>query len=385
MEDSAFKSRLFEDVLNGKTPKRVPEACGVNTCAVLELAGYNLRQAQYGYSKILDATDRINAKYNTDTLIGTWPSMPYVTKTIGSRTNIMGSDGFMQHPNLRIMEDDEYDELIENPLKYIWDKQIPRTFREFSKPWPYNAFALLKSFLLEREMSDIMGKANFEMELKYNKSTTPMITGISRAPFDYLADYFRSFTGALIDIRRYPDKVIQAVKAIKPLMVRGALASCRGKNPNRKDNRIFFALHMATYMRPKDFEKFWWPSFEETIWDIYNAGFGIVIFAEENWMRLLDYFDKLPPLCHIMFEYGDLKIIKEKVGKKHIISGMYPVSLLRNGTKEEVTSKAKEVLDIMAPGGHYIFDFDKSVLRAEQINWDNFKCLIDCVKKYGEY
>lgn len=95
MEDSTFKSQLFRDVLDGKIPKRVPEACGVNTCAALELAGYNLRYAQYGYSKVLKATDKINAKYNTDTLIGTWPAMPYVTKTIGSRTNVMGSDGFM--------------------------------------------------------------------------------------------------------------------------------------------------------------------------------------------------------------------------------------------------------------------------------------------------
>lgn len=283
------------------------------------------------------------------------------------------------------MEENEYDELIKNPLKYMWDKQMPRAFTEFSKPWPYNAFALLKSFLLEKEIGEIMGKANYEMSLKYNKSTTIMINAISRAPFDYLADYFRSFTGALIDIRRHPDKVLQAVEAIKPLMVRGALASCRGVKPTRENNRVFFALHMATYMRTKDFEKFWWPTFKETVWDIYNAGFGIVIFAEENWMRLLDYFDELPPLCQIMFEYGDLKTIKKKVGKKHIISGMYPVNLLKNGTKEEIAAKAKELLDIMAPGGHYIFDFDKSILRAKQINWDNFAYLTDCIKEYGRY
>lgn len=385
MQNSGFRSQLFTDVLAGKMPARVPESCGVNACAALELAGFDLRTAQYGYTKVLEAAEQLNAKYDTDTLIGTWPAMPYVTKAIGSRTNVMGADGFMQHPNVHIMEATEYDELIADPLKYMWDKQMPRAFTEFAEPWPNNAFALLKAMLLEKEVGMKMFMANYEMSIKYNKSTTPIITAISRAPFDYLADYFRSFTGALTDIRRYPNKVLQAVETLKPLMVRGALASTAGAEPTREGNRVFFALHMATYMRPKDFQKYWWPTFKETIWDVYNAGFGILIFAEENWMQLIDCFDELPPLCHIMFEYGDPKIIKEKVGKKHIIQGMYPVDLLKRGSKEEVTAKAKELLDVMAPGGQYIFDFDKSILRAKQVNWDNFGYLVDCVKEYGKY
>ncbi len=325
-----------------------------------------------------------NAKYDTDNLCGgAGGAMPYYTKVIGSRTNVMGADGFLNHPNVHGMEDNEYDELLADPVKFIWDKVIPRVFTEFDKPWPYNAFALLKMVKIRDEVSSHVGKASAAMAVEYNKVTLATGRGISRAPFDYFADYLRSFTGACVDMKRKPEKVLEAIEAITPLMIK-----CGTPNPkpaNRVTGRIFFALHMPTYLNVKDFEKFWWPSFKETIWGVYNAGYGINIFCEENWMHLLDYLDELPELCELQFEYGDPAVIKEKVGKKHIIQALYPVHYLAAYDAEKVCDKAKEMLDILAPGGGYMFNLDKSVLRAQQINWDNLNPLLDCVHEYGKY
>ena len=116
-------------------------------------------------------------------------------------------------------------------------------------------------------------------------------------------------------MKRMPDKVLEAVDAITPLMIK--CANDRTRPTDRTRQKIFFALHMPTYMTVKDFEKFWWPSFKETVWGVYDKGFGIQIFCEENWMRMLDYLDELPEMCELQFEYGDPKIVKEKVGKKH--------------------------------------------------------------------
>ena len=385
VETSAFKTQLFSDVLNGKIPCRVPNASDMHACAVLELAGHDIRSAQYGYSKMLESLETVNAQYDSDILLGNVMAMPFVTKLIGSRTNIMGNDGFMQHPNVEEMKEEDYPELIKDPLKFMWDRHIPSLYTEFKNPWPLNAMALLKSYIAEHKTMNCIMKASYEMSLKLNKSTLMLKTAVIRAPFDYLAGYFRSFTGALVDIKRCPQQVLEAVEALKPIVVRTAMASTGGGPADRERNRAFLPLHMATYMRPKDFEKFWWPTFKETVWDLYEAGFGIVIFAEENWTNLLDYFEELPPLCEILFEYGDPKVIKEKVGKKHILQGLYPVNILKTGTEKQVIDKAKELLDIMSPGGQYIFDIDKYILRANQVNWDNFKALTSCVKEYGKY
>lgn len=377
-----YKTKLFTDIYSGNKPDRVPEKVGVNACAALELAGYDLRLAQYGITKVLDATEKINAKYDTYTLIGTWPGTPWLHKFTGSRTNVMGEDGFIQHPNVHGMEADEYDLLLADPLKFIWETVIPRLFTEFDAPPMKAALAMAKTIKANDYINGKIAQGNMSLTKKYDKSAFPTFVGISRAPFDYLADYLRSFTGALVDIRRKPNEVLEAVNLITPLMIK---AGCprHVETPSRL-TRIFFALHMPTFMSEKFFAKFWWPSFKETVWAIYDKGFGINIFCEENWMHLLDYLNELPPGCELQFEYGDPKTIREKVGDKHLISGLFPVSLMKSGTKEEVCDKAKEYLDILAVDGKYIFNFDKSILTAGQINWDLFQPLIDTVHEYGK-
>ena len=84
------------------------------------------------------------------------------------------------------------------------------------------------------------------------------------------------------------------------------------------------------------------------------------------------------------FEFGNPQLIKDKLGDKMIIQGLFPVSALR-GTKEEVVSKARELLDIMMPGGGYYFHFDKNPFLLNEVNIDNWAALSETVAKYGVY
>jgi hypothetical protein len=86
-----------------------------------------------------------------------------------------------------------------------------------------------------------------------------------------------------------------------------------------------------------------------------------------------------------MFEYGDPKLIKEKLGKKHIIIGMYPIMNLKTKSKEECVAEVKKHLDILAPGGKYIFGFDKSPLLFSDINLENLCAVVETVRDYGVY
>lgn len=382
-DSSEYKNGLFTDIYFGKTPARVPDKIGVNAAAAIELAGYDLRYAQYGYTKTIDALDKINAKYDNDILLGTWPASPALAKVRGNLTQQMGADGFMQHPNICGMHEDEYDELLADPLAFIWETVIPRINTEFDTPAPYRALVMAKTIKLLDSNGAKMGAANAEIAKKYNKVTMPLQSGLCRAPFDYFADYLRSFTGALVDIRRQPEKVLEALEAITPLIVKAG--RCRHVQNKSKLNRVFFALHMPTYMKPKDFAGFWWPSFEYVVKEVDAEGLGLNIFCEENWSPYLEYLLELPELCALQFEYGDPKTIKKTLGERHIIEGMFPVNLLKSASFDEIEAKTKEMLDIMAPDGQYIFNLDKSVLRARQINWDNFDVLIHSLRKYGSY
>lgn len=382
---SELRNEIFIDVYNGKIPQRIPEKVNVLGPAALEYCGFDLRYSQYGISDYLKALDTINGSFDTDTVIGTWPGSPWLNKVIGSKTRVMGSDGFIQHPDVPAMYENEYDELIADPIKFIWEKAIPRVYTEFDRPYPYNAFALLKAQKLNEYVGSKTRSANAEIAAKYNKVTTRLVGAASgKIPLDYIADFLRSFSGLLIDIRRRPGDVQRALDVITPIL----LTSQKDRNALPKPNRQLrsgCAPHMPTFMRVKDFERFYWPGFKQAMWQKYEAGYGVNVFCEDDWMHLIDYLQELPPGTELQFEKGDPKILKEKLGSNFIISGLFPSTYLKYASPTDVEIKAKELIDILAPGGNFVFNFDKSVMRNTSVNWDNFSKLLDIIHMYGKY
>lgn len=381
---SEYKNQLFIDVYEGRLPKRVPEKLGVQASAVLQHFSYDLRTAQYGTTKLFDAIDRMNAEFDTDNLIGSWPGTPYWHKILGGLTREMSDSGFIQHKNVAFMQEDEYDLLIDNPLEFLWKNVFPRVYTELSLPSPYNAIALVKSMKVKNHMNTVIGGEFKRIAEKYDKVTADF-TKLDNGwvALDYLGDFLRSFTGIALDIRRQPEKVLAALDMLTNIFLSEKFIPSLQKVDRTK--RAFCAPHMGTFLKPKDFEKFWWPNFSGLMWARYNAGYHCNIFCEDNWMPYLDFLYELPPGCELQFEKGDPKVIKEKLGKRHIISGLYDCTLLMNVSKEEVVDKAKELIDILAPGGNYIFNFDKAILTNNGVNWDSYAALIDCVHTYGKY
>ena len=201
-------------------------------------------------------------------------------------------------------------------------------------------------------------------------------------PFlDYIFVQLRSFSGISSDVRRSPDKVEAAAAALLPLTLKAGILP----TSSRRYVRTMIPLHMGPYMREKDFARLYWPSFKAYLEGLDKAGVGANILVEQDWMRYLDYLNELPENTVFLFEYGDAATIKEKMGKHHIVSGLYPLGLLKTGTEQECMDKAKELIDILAPGGRYGFGFDKRMLRLNDVNVDNLKAVLNFVKEYGKY
>jgi hypothetical protein len=107
--------------------------------------------------------------------------------------------------------------------------------------------------------------------------------------------------------------------------------------------------------------------------------------VENDWTRYLDYLAELPAGTVMLVEYGDPKKFKETLGKKHVLSGFYPLTLLKTGTKQQCIDKAKEIIDIMAPGGNYYFAFDKVIITQDSVNTENVKAVLDYVRDNAAY
>ena len=119
--------------------------------------------------------------------------------------------------------------------------------------------------------------------------------------------------------------------------------------------------------------------------ELVKTNTNVSIFLEHDFTRFLDYIRELPAGCQLMAEFGDPKVFKEKLGDKFILTGFYPLAMLKTGTLNEIQDKAKEIIDILAPGGRYIFSLDKSILRVSDVEIDKYQALLRFVKEYAVY
>lgn len=376
------RDQLFTDVYDGKIPKRVPVNTVFTQEFAIQYAGADLAEAQWNTPNALEAVyDKTCSDFYSDTNPVANMRFPSVYKILGAKNWVMGSNGFLQHPEVEGLAQEDYDDFIASPYNCIVEKVLPRLYSEFNTDTNNKALVLGKAFKAFYDELTYMGMTVAKMNEKHGFSSLSGLVGFCEAPMDFVADQLRGFKGISLDIRRMPDKVEAAAEAALPLMIKMGTPAF---GPNKYASTII-PLHMAPFMREKDFAKLYWPTLKKLVEALAAMGQPAYLFVEHDWMRFLDYLEELPENTRLRFEYGDPKLVKEKLGKKHILLGFYPIALLKTGTKEQCIDKAKELIDILAPGGKYVFDFDKVPLTMDSINVENLQAVLEYVGTNANY
>ena len=130
---TAEKNQLFEDVFNGKTPKRVPILSSGDNSFCLGYVGFDLRREQYSIEKNLEAIEKTTKDFDTDSIFATMVRIPQMYKILGAKNFVMGGDGFLQHPEVTSLNENDYEDLVADPFKTICDKALPQIYSEFGK------------------------------------------------------------------------------------------------------------------------------------------------------------------------------------------------------------------------------------------------------------
>lgn len=367
-------------------PDRVPITSMFETWAG-HYAGYSVPDVAFNYDKLIESFCKIAEEFEVDTL------PPPLGVRCGNLYNVLGSREFsffnkegaphasVQHTECHdIMSVEEYPELIADPYKFILEKQLPRRYKALDQGPAKAAEAYARAMPVFQEYMGAVGKLIGIMGEKYGIPT--MFQGSTEMPLDYLMDYFRGFKGVTIDIRRNKEQVLAAAEALLPVVLRNA-AHNKMKGPFPF---IFIPLHIATYLKPKDFETFYYPTFRKMIDSLIELGLTPALFMEGNWEPYYDYINDLPKGKVVgLIEHGDFVKAKKEIGKTITLWGGMPIDVLNNSTKEQAIDYAKHIIDECAPGGGYIFGCDKSLLAPKDINPENLKAVFSFVKEYGVY
>lgn len=383
------RSQLYSDFYHNKMPGRMPMGINLGQHLVAEYGGQNLFDFQFDYSKMAEPAKALCEKIYSDSclvlpanfLLSRTPSM---YQLYGSQSFVMGHGGFVQHPEVVGMKDDEYGQLIEKKFDFLVETVIPRQHKNLDPKNPILMAASIQMGIQALKNDEAAFIPTFFELIQthgYYPGSPLGSFNFTEAPLDFIADQLRSFSGISMDIRRHRSQLKEAADAIMPLLYHWGLPG--NIHP---EGSVFIPLHMPTFMREKDFVEVYMPSYKAMLQQYAAVGARPNMFCEDDWSRYLDILlSEIPAGSQLAFEYGDPQTIKDKLGKKFFITGLFPSSSLKTDTPQQIVDRAKKFLDIMLPGGGYIFGFDKNPLTLKEVNLESLAALTEFVRDYAKY
>jgi len=317
--------------------------------------------------------------------------MPLKTiEALGGKGYVMSSDGItIQHTmQVEIMRADEYPEFIEDSINFKLNVLPRRKFsktngtREEFKQACLDAFEQMK---LQNETSMLLQNAAEEAGIII--AWDPM--KMPGHPLDTLFDFYRGFKGLLIDLRRQPEKVEEAMsqmlEEILPMNLKIA------EEIRNSDETYIIPIpgggfHAVPYLNRKQFDRFWWPIFKQLILPIIEAGTKTFMKSEGKAGYCLDAFKELPKGSIIMQLEEDDPYENYKHFEGHMtLAGGISTSKLKLASIEDCKDEVKKAIDTFAPGGGYIFMADRALLGATDANPETLKATYAFAKEYGKY
>ncbi len=348
----------------------------------LKFAGLTVQDGMYDYERCAAAFKKYLLEFRPDYQWGaTAPGPGKFFEILDYKLYAWPGHGVAPEQSYQCLEDEymkpeEYDLLLTDPSLFFRNVYLPRVFGALSgfpmlPPWTgiLEMYGLAFSFIPfglppvqssyqalfqagaeALKWAGVMG--GFDLEMAAHGFPN-LLGGFTKAPFDVLGDTLRGTTGIMTDIFRRPDTLLRALDALTPIMINmGVAASRQTGNP-----LIFIPLHKGAdgFLSDEQFRKFYWPSLQKVIVGLIEAGCVPFPAAEGAFDSRLSVIKDIPKGKTLwMFDRTDIIEAKKVVGDTLCIFGNVPSGLLQLGSRQEVESYVKLLIDKVAPGGGFV-------------------------------
>lgn len=414
----AARIKRIHDAVELKEPDRVPIiGWGTQTFFAMD-AGYTVAECIYDYEKAKDAIRKFLTKYEPDAgcVLGTAFEgqgqildllQPTTLLWAGMAGREMDPNGVHQFIEFELLDDDELHELADNFNGCFLTKVLPRAFKcmepmkhfdlddTMNMTMGSSPVAGLMAALVNpevKQMIETLQKAQ-ELQEAFNAQVGafvgevegmgfPVMTGAPTfCSYDFYSDYLRGTMSTSQDLYECPEYL----KAFMDQHVRVILDRIKAMPP-LPGRMCFMPMHkgMDGFLSTEHYGEFYWPYLMQIVNAWIEAGGIPYVYTEACYDGRVEFLKQLPPgKCIVHFEESkDIEMLKREVGATNCISGIYPARLLVTGTKQQVVDEAKRIMDVFAPGGGYVFDFDGGVYDAKR---ENVEALFEVIKDYGKY
>ena len=410
--EKGYKERItsVKDAIQlKKVPDRVPVVpfTGLFPCFY---AGITPEEAMYDYDKLYMAWKKYVLDFEPDAQLGAFYACPgKIFEILDYKLYVWPGHGVSPHHTYQCIEGenvkaDEYDALIQDPSDFFRSVYLPRIFKAlepfrklppltgilempltggnllpYGMPDVQDAFgALLEAGREALRWGEVLGTFDNEMA----ESGYPnLFGGFTKAPFDTIGDTLRGTKGIMLDMYRQPDKLLEALEAITPLLIKMGVSSSRAAGRPI----VFIPLHKGAdgFLSDEQYETFYWPTFRKVLMGLIDEGLVPFSYVEGGYNSRLKVIKDLPSGKVIWsFDLTDMVKAKEILGDTACIGGNVPIVLLNIGTPGEVKGYCKKLIDTVGKDGGFIMTSGAVIDEAKP---ENIKAMIDFTKEYGVY
>ncbi|MCR4420545.1 MAG: uroporphyrinogen decarboxylase family protein [Clostridia bacterium] len=405
----AERLKRLEDAIALRVPDRVPVAVNWGFFPARH-TGITYRDFMYDPDKVLAAAIRIHEDFAPD--LAQNPFGLYYTGPIMEALDFrqmrwpgggLDDNTAYQFVEAEYLPPEEYDHFLSDPSDWVMRKYLPRicgALKVFGElpPWrdvhgPASFLGLvplateegaraLEALRRVAEAGRRLQEYSQRFEEEITKRGFPLLLGATTlAPFDFLGDFFRGTRGILLDMRRRPEKLLQALEKVTPWQIERAAA--QAKASGRKG--VFIPLHKGAneFMSEEQFRIFYWPGLRQVIHGLVQEGLIPMVFVESDYTSRLEIMRDVPAgrvVYHL--EKTDVYKAKSVLGDSVCLRGNVPTSLLCVGTPEEVKAYCKKLIEEVGRDGGFILD---SSTHVEDARPENVRAMIEAAKEYGNY
>jgi len=402
-------TRIKDAIQLKKLPDRVPVTI-IPSMFPVAYSGMTIQEAMYDYDKTSKAFIKFILDFEPDTHMGTAQFGPgRFFEILDYKLYKWPGHGVSPEHSYQCLEGeymtaDEYDALIDDPSNFFSNVYLPRVFGALE---PFNMLPFLPGILeiygvafnfIPYGLPPVQGafKALFEAgaeALKWAGAVggvdgelatlgfPQILGGFTKAPFDTIGDTLRGTKGIMMDMYRQPDKLLQALEAITPLMIKmGVGAAQMTGRPI-----IFMPLHKGAdgFLSDEQFKTFYWPTLRKVIMGLIDEGCVPFPSAQGGYNSRLKVIRDIPKgKTFWMLDRIDMAKAKETLGKNACLLGNMPSSMLNLGTPQDVKDYCKKLIDTAGKDGGYIM---ANGAFFDDARPENLKAMVDFTKEYGVY
>ena len=378
--------KLIRATLNHEKTDRVPIMANTQNWMYID-AGYTVLEAARDYDKCLDSGRKFIEKYKVDAMncgAGVVRNPTQLYDALG-QNNTWAAAGNENNINAIFEDDmiraDEYDEMISNYEKTIFEKAFFRTF------------PAIKDFTIEQWVAatkaarDFNGaRWGFNLKLREEYGIADAVNTVGISTFvNNLMDTYRGLKGLSLDLRRQKEKVYEICAQRDQVSLDAffkGISAFDGPDMNEPYDVTTYSLaHII--LRRDQFEQLYMPVWSKVAAYCGEHGKNIFMNTEGQFVdRFSDYFNEFAKGVLTTFvEMDDPIEVRKKCPGLGICSGLN-VDIMGNGTPEECVDMAKRTIDEVGRDGGLWIAPNKFVTYDYDMKPENLKAVCDFVVDY---